>query len=188
MYCDWPQFQRCCFCMPLRRGVLVVAYIKILFSAFMVGVYSYAVNTDRGTELFYQGFTVRLPAEVCVFVYCVECLVCALLIYGAHKKLPRPVKVYYYFSVCTFVAITLLQIVDIACTRPPYIVIELIIFCFSGLCLQLYLLLLVWSLLKKLEVADGAHVYENQLHQIVNGDLKAEVNGVYNPSTVPVEV
>lgn len=30
MYCDWPVLKRCCFCMPLRRGVLVVAYLNVV--------------------------------------------------------------------------------------------------------------------------------------------------------------
>ncbi|CAG9788412.1 unnamed protein product [Diatraea saccharalis] len=189
MYCDCPQFQRCCFCLPLRRGVLVIAYLKILFSAFMVGVYSYEVHVESNTELLYQGLSVRLPAEACVFIYCVECVFAAILIYGTHKRITRPVKVYYYFSICTLVSSVLMQIVDIFSinSHSSFFIFELGLLCFTGICIQLYLLLLVWNLLKKLDV-DGPHVYDNQLHQFINGDLKLESNGVYNPSTIPVEV
>jgi hypothetical protein len=56
---------------------------------------------------------------------------------------------------------------------------------FSGM--QVYLLMLLWSLLKKWEV-EGPHVYENQLQQFIEGQVKGEANGVYNPSTEPVQV
>ncbi|KAH9645119.1 hypothetical protein HF086_005664 [Spodoptera exigua] len=52
MYCDWPTLGRCCFCMPLRRGILTFGYINLIFSAFMVGVYSYSVHTEFAIQIY----------------------------------------------------------------------------------------------------------------------------------------
>ncbi|CAK1583017.1 unnamed protein product [Parnassius mnemosyne] len=54
----------------------------------------------------------------------------------------------------------------------------------AGQCLHVYLIILVRSLLIKLKISDS-HAYENQLQQIVSGELKAESNGVYPSTVVP---
>lgn len=52
--------------------------------------------------------------------------------------------------------------------------------------IQIYLIILIRSLLKKMEQS-GPHGYENQLQQIVY-EGKVESNGVYDPTVVPVDV
>ncbi|KAL0829042.1 hypothetical protein ABMA28_003910 [Loxostege sticticalis] len=184
MYCDWPVLKRCCFCMPLRRGVLVVAYLNVVFCGFMVGIYSYAVDVIARADLVYKGMTITLPAELCIFIYIMEMGFNALLIYGAHMRIKKYVKIYYYYAISTTVASFLMFILELTTVYHSFILIEIFLFGFIGLCIQVYLLILVWSLLNKLQ-DDGPHVYENQLHQIINGQAKVETNGVYNPSTIP---
>ncbi|XP_028179077.1 uncharacterized protein LOC135077867 [Ostrinia nubilalis] len=182
MYCDWPVLQRCCFCMPLRRGVLVVAYLNVLFCGFMVGVYSYAVHISLGTDLVYHGTNVGLPAELCIFIYLLELGFNALLIYGAHMRIKKYVRIYYYFALCTTLTTVVLGLFELTAIKHMFVVVELVLLMFAGLCIQIYMLVLVWNLLQKLE-DDGPNIYENQLHQIINGQVKVEANGVYNPST-----
>ncbi|CAH1637051.1 unnamed protein product [Spodoptera littoralis] len=192
MYCDWPTLGRCCFCMPLRRGILTFGYINLIFSAFMVGVYSYSVHTELGLFAIYHGTTVgaSVPEGACVFIYCVELIFTAILLYGTHKKLITYIRVYYYFALTTTVASCLVQILDFTIavsTRVGlYMIFEVLPLMFASMSIQIYLIILIRSLLKKMEQS-GPHGYENQLQQIVY-EGKVESNGVYDPTVVPVDV
>ncbi|KAJ0176275.1 hypothetical protein K1T71_008449 [Dendrolimus kikuchii] len=187
MYCDWPVLGRCCFCLPLRRGVLTFAYINIFFAAFLLGVYSYSVNTGSRSILLYHGQPSSIaPLEFCVALYCLEVIFNALLIYGVHTKATPYIKAYYYFAITTTVAGVVLQIIQMTNVTYFGAIIEFVILILAGLSIQVYLIILVSSLLRKLQM-DGSHAYENQLHQIVSGEVKIEPNGIYsNPTVEPI--
>ncbi|KAJ8720019.1 hypothetical protein PYW07_012062 [Mythimna separata] len=194
MYCDWPTLGRCCFCMPLRRGVLTFGYINLIFSAFMVGVYSYSIHADFDLFSIYHGINVgvSIPQGVCVAIYCLEIVFTAVLLYGTHKKLINYIKTYYYFAVTTTVASVLVQIIDFAASVSSrmgfYMVFEVLPLMFAALTIQVYLIILIRSLLKKME-EDIPHGYENQLQQIVyEGKVDGVANGVYDPTVVPVDL
>ncbi|KAF9823381.1 hypothetical protein SFRURICE_006594 [Spodoptera frugiperda] len=221
MYCDWPTLGRCCFCMPLRRGILTFGYINLVSNQFVTFIFcfdiekleicvlisnffgvvefgivscvcaSYSVHTDFGLFAIYHGTSVgaSVPEGVCVFIYCVEIIFTAILLYGTHKKLLTYIKIYYYFAVTTTVASCLVQIIDFAVavsTRSGvYMIFEVLPLMFASLSIQIYLIILIRSLLKKMEQS-GPHGYENQLQQIVY-EGKVESNGVYDPTVVPVD-
>ncbi|XP_047997913.1 uncharacterized protein LOC125235408 isoform X1 [Leguminivora glycinivorella] len=85
MYCDFPELGRCCFCMPLRRGVLTFGYLNFFFSVFMIGVYSYYMNlASDNLHLLYHGSLSVIPVEACLFIYCLEIVFDLVLLYGTH--------------------------------------------------------------------------------------------------------
>lgn len=180
--------------MPLRRGVLTFGYINLIFSAFMVGIYSYSVHADLGLFSIYHGVNVgiSIPEGVCIAIYCFEVLFTAVLLYGTHKKLILYIKIYYYFAVTTTVASALVQVIDFAASVSSrmgfYMVFEVLPLMFAALTIQVYLIILIRSLLKKME-EDIPHGYENQLQQIVyEGKVDGVPNGVYDPTVVPVDI
>lgn len=183
MYCDLPEFGRCCFCMPLRKGVLVFGYINLFFSAFLVGLHSYGVHYQKNVFSVYHGITTSVPTELSIALYCLEIILTSFLIYGAHKRIISYMKWFYYFTVTTTVAAILIQILEFTSYRSFGFIIEVCLFSASGLFIQIYLILHVRSLIKKLEM-DGPHLYDNPLHQIVTGEAKIESNGIYNNTTV----
>lgn len=183
MYCDWPLLGRCCFCLPLRQGVLTFGYINIFFCAFMIGVYSYSVHYGLFVRPVYHGATANLPGEFGVALYCIELIFAVILIYGAHKKSIPYLKAYYYFAITTAVSALFIQILNMTSYIHFGIIIEMGLFTFAGMCTQLYLIILIRSLLKKLDT-DGPHLFDNPLQQIVSGDIKIEPNGIYNNTTV----
>ncbi|XP_075977238.1 uncharacterized protein LOC142977306 [Anticarsia gemmatalis] len=191
MYCDFPSLGRCCFCMPLRRGILTFGYINLFFSAFLVGIYSYSVHTSYGLFAVYHGASLDMPAELCVAIYCLELVFNAVLIYGAHRKLMSYIKAYYYFALTTIVATVLVQIIDFATALNNgmrfYTFFEIGPLLLAALCIQIYLIVLVRSLIRKMEIQSGPNVYDNPLQQFVY-DGKVETNGVYDSTVVPVEV
>ncbi|CAB3227846.1 unnamed protein product [Arctia plantaginis] len=191
MYCDWPLLGRCCFCMPLRRGVLTFGYLNLLFSAFMVGVYSYSVHSEYGLIAIYHGANFDIPSEFCVAIYCIELIFNGILIYGAHKKIVLHLKLYYYFSLMTIVATLLLQIIDfisaVSSRMRLHMFFEIGPLMFASTCIQVYLIILVRSLIRKMDISSAPNVYDNPLQQFVY-DGKTEPNGVYDTTVVPVDV
>ncbi|CAH0726745.1 unnamed protein product, partial [Brenthis ino] len=184
MFCELPQFTRCCFCMPLRRGVLTFGYLNIIFSMFMLGLYSYSVHKGFGVELVYHGVSTSAEAELCIAIYCVDILFNVLMVYGAHKQIESFLKIFYYYTLSITVAVGIIEIVTII-DMGFFFQIEMITFFLVGLCLHLYLLFLVRSLLQKMD--DSGRAYENQLHQFFNGELKLGGGGIYPSTVIPVE-
>ncbi|XP_045773582.1 uncharacterized protein LOC123872990 [Maniola jurtina] len=184
MFCEIPVFGRCCFCLPLRRGILIFGYLNILFAAFMVGVFSYAIHHDHALTMVFHGVAGDMDNWVCLVLYCTDIVLSAVLLYGAHRQIIIYLRVFYYYALCTLAAVVILEII-VASQRPFYLEIELLPVFFAGLCIHIYLIILVRSLLRKLEIS--SHTYENQLHQFVNGEIIKEPNTVYPSTVVPVE-
>ncbi|XP_038212760.1 uncharacterized protein LOC119832985 [Zerene cesonia] len=186
MFCEIPEFGRCCMCMPLRRGILTFGYINVLFAAFMIGVYSFAVHNDYGFILIYHGTLSGLEDEMCLILYLVDFCFGLALVYGAHTRHIMCLKSYYYYTLTTLLAMFILQVVGMFSTRYFLMwIMEATALFVTGFLLHIYLVLLVRSLLKKLE--NPGHSYENQLHQFVNGEIKIETNGVYPSTVIPNE-
>ncbi|CAG5043578.1 unnamed protein product [Parnassius apollo] len=184
MFCEIPKLLRCCFCLPLRKGVLIFGYINIIFSAFMIGMYSYSVHHDIGFTMMYHGSTSEVEDAVCVGIYCVEIVMNVLLVYGAHVRNLLFLKTFYYYAIATALMTFIVEIISLTSTNHIGLVIEMLALYVAGLCLHIYLIIVVRSLLIKLEISDS-HAYENQLQQIVSGELKVESNGVYPSTVVP---
>ncbi|XP_068628798.1 lysosomal-associated transmembrane protein 4A-like [Battus philenor] len=184
MYCEIPKLLRCCFCLPLRKGVLIFGYINIIFSILMLSLYSYSVHHEMGFTMVYHGSTASLEDAVCVGIYCIEIIMNIILVYGAHMRNVLYLKMFYYYAIATVLMTFIIQVLGLTTSQHIGIVIEMVSLYVTGLCLHLYLILVVRSLLAKLVMSDS-HAYENQLQQIVSGDLKIEGNGVYPSTVVP---
>ncbi|XP_014359897.2 uncharacterized protein LOC106711975 [Papilio machaon] len=184
MYCEIPKLFRCCFCLPLRKGALIFGYVNILFSVVMLSLYSYSVHHELGFTMVYHGSTSEFEDGVCVGIYCVEILMNVALVYGAHKRNILFLRSFYYYAVATMLMTFIIQIVSLVNSRYFGMVIEMLCLYITGLCIHLYLIIVVRSLVSKLEISDG-HAYENQLQQIVSGEIKVEGNGVYPSTVVP---
>ncbi|CAH2090116.1 unnamed protein product [Euphydryas editha] len=182
MFCELPEFGRCCFCMPLRRGILVFGYLNILFFTIMIGLYSYSIQHNGDFVLLYHGGMIAVDDEICVAMYCADVIFNILLVYGAHRKIMSYLRIFYYYSITTIVASLLVEVLS---WISSYMAIELLPVIFISLSLNLYLIFLVRSLLKKMETS--GHTYENQLHQFINGECKVDVNGVYPSTVIPNE-
>ncbi|KAG7302310.1 hypothetical protein JYU34_013806 [Plutella xylostella] len=173
---EWPSVTRCCCCLPLRIGVLVFGYLNLLFSLIMAGIYIMLIH-DKKTHsviLYHGALSENLPKELSLCIYLLEIIFSVLLLYGAHRKIPVYIKSFFYFTISTLAAAVLLAIVEVSINRRAlYFSTEVLVVLFSGLCVQVYLSVLVYSLLAKTERA-GPHHYENHLTQVVLGDFETE--------------
>ncbi|CAH0726750.1 unnamed protein product, partial [Brenthis ino] len=184
MVCQLPYFGKCCFCMPLRKGVLAFGYLNIIFSMYILGICSYAIHYDFDIVLLYRDAPTRAEADMCIAINCVDILFNLLLVYGAHKQNVICLKIFYYYIISTTVALVIVELVTVIALESTY-ELELTIFFLIEQCINIYLLLLVRSLLHKMDKLGRA--YENQLQQMIDGELKDEGSET-NPSTVlPIE-
>ncbi|GBP32413.1 hypothetical protein EVAR_81220_1 [Eumeta japonica] len=139
----------------------------------MIGICSFSVHYEEDIlDINYPIRITPISAELTLANYCLQLLANVILIYGAHKKIVLCLKIFYYYALSTIGAVLILEIVE--CTRVEFFVIlELVMLTFTVLCVQIYAVLLVRSLLIKLE-SSNSHHFNNQLHEIVIGERKID--------------
>ncbi|XP_041981467.1 uncharacterized protein LOC121734900 [Aricia agestis] len=184
MFCEIPKFARCCFCLPLRQGILTFGYLNILIDSLMVAIYSYSINRVYGTSLLYHGaVSYMFEDEFSIAMYVIEILFTIVLLYGAHMKHLIYLKTFYYYALCTCVATVLLEILSLISNGARDL--DLFPLFMVGLCIHVYLIFLVGSLIKKMETSGMR--FENELHQFINGETPVRPEGteVYPTTVVP---
>ncbi|CAH4031694.1 unnamed protein product [Pieris brassicae] len=111
MRCELPILLKCCFCVPLRLGLLIWAYLKLIFSLFIVIVFCIQAE--------YLRMSARdIPKEGIVFLVmmimfgCINSIFQTVFIVSAHKKNYKIMRIYYIYN---FVYIFLPTILFIMC-------------------------------------------------------------------------
>ncbi|KAJ8719426.1 hypothetical protein PYW08_011601 [Mythimna loreyi] len=176
MLIEIPELKRCCFCLPLRRGILVFGYLSLLVTC-LFGIlqivlwvlYREYESTFTTTAALYRG--VIMEAQLCVIfiLYALDILFHIVLIVGAHLKRRRLLRVYYYYQLATMVATFVVVIITyIDLDRFPrwnFVVTEFSL-AFAGFVLQIYLLLLIRSELRKERYQEGRSSYTNHIAEV----------------------
>ncbi|XP_045774129.1 uncharacterized protein LOC123873352 [Maniola jurtina] len=173
MYCELPKLTRCCFCMPLRRGLLIFGYLNILYSIFSVLIFTIRIISDG----YIMPNDVIDIFDICMDIsfYCIDIVFNMVLIYAAHRQIVRYLKIFYYYTLTVSLALIILTIYFMF--SKPYLVVDYVTLAFVRCCLNVYLIILVRSLMEKLENTSGL-TYENQLQEIIAGEIK-DSNTVY---------
>ncbi|CAH1637049.1 unnamed protein product [Spodoptera littoralis] len=105
-----PKFNRCCFCFPLRYGLLVWANVKISVAAFFITTTSYALLSlcmmfsTYGTEEMRSRFhrDVALTSVGLTF-FILDFIGNIVFIIGGYKKNIRLIRFFYYYSIAVWV-------------------------------------------------------------------------------------
>ncbi|CAH2041666.1 unnamed protein product, partial [Iphiclides podalirius] len=172
MHSEIPSFNRCCFCAPLRYGLLVWAYLKLVFNIiFFAGALIWlsfvALFIFMSSNAVY---IVLMIAFVLLFVF-FDIVFCFVLIVGGHKKHTTLLRLYYRYGIVHAVLLTALGFVSVGISsasiedilqRPDewhYILVLSAIYS-SFLILHVYLMLLVRSEVRKLK-ANGEFRFVN---------------------------
>ncbi|XP_047533870.1 uncharacterized protein LOC125068652 [Vanessa atalanta] len=96
MKCEIPEFARCCFCFPLRLGLLVWTYVKLIFILLLLVDLIFLVVTHL-THFYYDfgvNFIVISSILFSIFL-CVDFAFHIILIVSAHTKEYRKMKWFY---------------------------------------------------------------------------------------------
>ncbi|XP_064292857.1 uncharacterized protein LOC128680300 [Plodia interpunctella] len=164
MYCELPEFRRCCFCLPLRRGVLTLAYVNI---ALCIMVTFLTLNFGSADFRILSSYS-EMPYELNVTLFILDIIVTIILVVGLHMKRELLARIYYYFMIFSLCSSVLLTIIDVVLMKYAHFKMLAVFNLMFSLVINFYLLLLVRSLVKKLQVSSG-NTFGNQLAEFIEG-------------------
>ncbi|XP_046968225.1 uncharacterized protein LOC124535873 [Vanessa cardui] len=96
MKCEIPEFARCCFCFPLRLGLLVWAYVKLVFSLLLL-VHFIGLLVSQFMHYYYHARYNYMIISTIIFAIflSVDIVFHVIFIVSAHTKEYRKMKWFY---------------------------------------------------------------------------------------------
>ncbi|XP_052742144.1 uncharacterized protein LOC112054966 [Bicyclus anynana] len=151
-----PILTRCCFCLPLRKGLIAFAYVNLVLTVVVTCLLSMYISYMRhaDTQLTDVSEYPRLIADTTALV--LEVCMTVVFIVALHKKRVLLMKVYLYFEI-VFSIIGFVYSVAFL-TRETASELFLVLF---QLMVQVYLVILIWSSIVKME-RDGTVKYTRE--------------------------
>ncbi|XP_041981357.1 uncharacterized protein LOC121734806 [Aricia agestis] len=94
-----PVVTKCCFCVPLRKGVLIFGYINLIISLLCLPILIFmtveGITThDIFEKVHEEGAKVHLNLTIAFTA--LDVLMTSILLFGVHKKKKNILKVYFY--------------------------------------------------------------------------------------------
>ncbi|CAH4031695.1 unnamed protein product [Pieris brassicae] len=142
-----PILTRCCFCFPLRKGLITFAYFNTILSILDVALLSY-IAVNRSSDLTGESEYPRLIGDTTFLV--LEIIMCVMFIAALHMKHVLFMKVYLYFEIVFSIVGFIYSLVFLGEETAS----ELFLILFQ-LTLQIYLVILIWSSIVKMERDDS---------------------------------
>ncbi|XP_026752720.1 uncharacterized protein LOC113512950 [Galleria mellonella] len=144
-----PVVRKCCFCVPVRKGVTIFAYVNLVLSllSFPLLIFLLVEQVTTGKPIENPGSMdplIHLPLTIAFVV--IDVTMTIILLIGAHKKKQVLLKIYFYFGVA-FQLMTLCM--DLVYFDYREYVENTVYFFFLGL--NVYLLFLVYNTVKIIE-------------------------------------
>ncbi|XP_013136199.1 PREDICTED: uncharacterized protein LOC106101501 [Papilio polytes] len=157
MRVEIPDCKRCCCFVPLRYGIIVLGYLNLIFALLVVSLETWLAVGDSSklTMSMYRGLSFYTQMWLPVFLYTLEIVFNIILLIGAHLKKKSLLRIYYYYGITTTLAsfFTLFVVKHRQIHHDFENTIIDLSFVFCGFALQIYLLLLIRTELKKLRSA-----------------------------------
>ncbi|XP_039757139.1 uncharacterized protein LOC120631570 [Pararge aegeria] len=139
-----PVMKKCCFCVPIRKGVIIFGYVNLVISLlsvpFLLFLVVDGITSARETEDEQKPPEHVLHIPLTIAFVAIDVIITIVLLIGAHKKKRTLLQIYFYFG-------TLFQILTL-CVDLIYFdfreyMENTVYFIFFGL--NIYLLFLVYS-------------------------------------------
>ncbi|CAK1542931.1 unnamed protein product [Leptosia nina] len=146
-----PILTRCCFCFPLRKGLIAFAYVNTMLTIAVTIMLSLYISYVRNSEIADTSEYPRLIADTTALV--LEIVMSMLFIVALHMKQVLLMKVYLNFEII-FSAIGFVYSLAFL-TKETASELFLILF---QLMVQIYLVILIWSSIVKMK-RDGTVKY-----------------------------
>ncbi|XP_045499768.1 uncharacterized protein LOC123697337 [Colias croceus] len=150
-----PILTRCCFCFPLRIGLVAFAYVNLLLTIAVTIMLSMYISYMRTSEQANSTEYPRLIADTTALV--LEAAMSVVFIVALHKKHVLLMKVYLYFEI-VFSAIGFVYSL-VFLSRESAGELFLILF---QLMVQIYLVILIWSSIVKMTRDDSVKYVRNR--------------------------
>ncbi|XP_047028366.1 uncharacterized protein LOC124636343 [Helicoverpa zea] len=153
-----PLLTRCCFCFPLRKGLIAFAYINLMLTVvvtcFLSLYISYVRNSSESEQAALASEFARLVTDVIALL--IEVVMTITFIVALHRKHVLLMKVYLYFEIVYSVFGFVYSLAFL--TKETASELFLVLF---QLMLQMYLVILIWSSIVKME-RDGSVKYSRE--------------------------
>ncbi|KAL4715785.1 hypothetical protein ACJJTC_006364 [Scirpophaga incertulas] len=144
-----PVVRKCCFCVPIRKGVTIFGYVNLVLSllSFPLLVFLLAEEVTDGKPMDdHRELHPLIHLPIAIGSAVVDVTMTIVLLVGTHQKRQILLKVYLYFGVVFQLLTLFLDLVYI--DYRQYIENTVYFFCLS---LNVYLLFLVYSLIHLIE-------------------------------------
>ncbi|CAB3227845.1 unnamed protein product [Arctia plantaginis] len=162
-----PVLQRCCFCLPLRGGLLAWGYLKLTIASLMLFYLLCILLQITEGKLVYN-FT---QFAIALLIVTADVILHSVFIVGCHKKNVKLLKVYYFYSLSLLVLTALFGVfctgIIIGSNLNHYGRLFTTSMCrglstlFINLLIQVYVILLVKSKITKLDNMDSFKFQNN---------------------------
>ncbi|XP_026741702.1 uncharacterized protein LOC113503802 [Trichoplusia ni] len=153
-----PILTRCCFCFPLRKGLVAFAYINLVLTvvvtSFLSLYISYIRNSTEADQAALASEFARLITDVVALL--IEVIMTVVFIIALHKKHVLLMKIYLYFEIVYSIFAFVYSLAFLVKETAS----ELFLVLFQ-LTLQMYLVILIWSSIVKME-RDGSVKYSRE--------------------------
>ncbi|XP_045774130.1 uncharacterized protein LOC123873353 [Maniola jurtina] len=151
-----PILTKCCFCVPLRKGLIAFAYVNLVLTVVVTTMLSMYISYIRnlGKQLEDGSEYPRLIADTTALV--LEVGMTIVFIVALHKKHVLLMKIYLYFEIVFSIIGFIYSLAFL--TKETASELFLILF---QLMVQIYLVILIWSSIVKME-RDGTVKYTRE--------------------------
>ncbi|XP_035437538.2 uncharacterized protein LOC118267576 [Spodoptera frugiperda] len=153
-----PLLTRCCFCFPLRKGLIAFAYINltltVIVTCFLSLYISYIRNATEVEQMSLASEYARLITDVVALL--IELIMAVTFIIALHRKHVLLMKVYLYFEIVYSIFGFVYSIAFLTKETASELFLELF-----QLMLQVYLVILIRSSIVKME-RDGSVKYSRE--------------------------
>ncbi|XP_030030043.2 uncharacterized protein LOC115447200 [Manduca sexta] len=150
-----PIVTKCCFCFPLRKGLIAFAYVNLMLTLVVTSFLSLYISVIRNSSPTEQADIgsefARLIVDTVALL--IEIVMTITFIVALHKKHVLLMKVYLYFEIVYSIIGFIYSLAFI--TKETASEVFLVLF---QLMLQIYLAILIWSSIVKME-RDGTVKY-----------------------------
>ncbi|CAH3840599.1 unnamed protein product [Pieris brassicae] len=159
-----PDVNRCCFCIPLRPGIIIFAYLNVVFLA--AAVTCLVISTElQKTSITRDSAVEVLTSTILYSILGMGLILNILLFVAAYQKDISMLRLYNYYAVAT--SLTALVPTFFLLSRRMYVDSTI---SFLAIGLQSYVVMLVRSevvKLEEIELRQNTHEHEN-LHEEIN--------------------
>ncbi|XP_072936916.1 uncharacterized protein [Epargyreus clarus] len=145
MHVKVPDVNKCCFCIPLRHGILIFAYLNFLFS--IVSVAWLVITTELKRQSITADSSLEIMTSTVLFsILGMGVILNLLLIIAAHQKDISMLRLYNYYAVATLLAAMVPSFILLSRRMFSEVIVALL-----ALAMQFYVIILVRSEVIKLE-------------------------------------
>lgn len=111
---DLPVLKKCCFCVPLRYGLLTWGYIKLATAILVLKLFIIIVIVLSGFIVTSRDVPLIIIIILIALILATEIVLHVIFIVGAHKKNVKLLRAYYYYAVFMWIVMLIMALVGTA--------------------------------------------------------------------------